>query len=270
VQRFRPGQYGPKAEVWIELIRDRSPFVCSGCGRSFERYHDWEERWVRNLPILDAETRIHVQRFRVNCPDCGRVVEQLSWLAKHARETRRLAESVARLCRFASIKHVAEFYGLSWDTVKRIDKTCLQEQLGEPDLSDLRLLAMDEFAVKRGHRYATLFVEPERKEVLWVCRGRGREDIRPFFEKLGDAGRRRLEAVAMDMNGAYEAEVRAQCPQAEVVFDQFHVVAKYGREVIDRVRGDDLPKDLGVALAQLADRHPFQRRQFFGKVQLHA
>jgi transposase len=43
----------------------------------------------------------------------------------------------------------------------------------------------------------------------------------------------------MDMNSAYEEEVRAQCPHAEIVYDLFHVVAKYGREVIDRVRVDE-------------------------------
>ena len=48
-----------------------------------------------------------------------------------------------------------------------------------------------------------------------------------------------LEAVAMDMNGAFEQEVRAQAPQAQIVYDLFHVVAKYGREVIDRVRLDE-------------------------------
>ena len=46
----------------------------------------------------------------------------------------------------------------------------------------------------------------------------------------------------MDMNGAYEAEVRHQCPNAEIVFDLFHVVAKYGREVIDRVRIDEVSR----------------------------
>jgi transposase len=236
VQRFPAGQHGPKPEVWIELVRESGPFVCSGCGRSFDRPHDWEERWVRDLPILDAETHVWLQRFRVDCPDCGRWLERLSWLAKHARATRRLAESVARLCQVASVKNVAEFYGLSWDAVKRIDKAYLQEQLGEPDLSNLTLLAMDEFAIKRGHRYATIFVEPQRKEVLWVCRGRSREEIRPFFERLGEDGRKQVEAVAMDMNAAYEQEVKAQCPQAEIVYDLFHVLAKYGREVIDKVR----------------------------------
>ena len=30
----------------------------------------------------------------------------------------------------------------------------------------------------------------------------------------------------MDLNGAYEAEVKAQCPRAKIVYDQFHVLAK--------------------------------------------
>jgi len=43
----------------------------------------------------------------------------------------------------------------------------------------------------------------------------------------------------MDMTMAYEEEVRAHCPHAVIVYDLFHVVAKYGREVIDRVRVDE-------------------------------
>lgn len=236
MERFEAGVKGPAAEVWIELIREPGPFLCSGCGRTCERYHDWEERWVRDLPILDAQVHVCVKRFRAACPDCGPKVERLPWLARYARVTTRLAESVARLCRNLAIRHVAEFYGLGWDAVKAIDKEWLETTLGEPDLSRVTLLAMDEFAIKKGHRYATIFVEPNRRQVLWVCRGRSREEIRPFFEQLGDEGRRRIQAVAMDMNGAYEVEVKAQCPQAEIVYDQFHVLAKYGREVIDAVR----------------------------------
>src|SRR3546814_19837957 len=42
----------------------------------------------------------------------------------------------------------------------------------------------------------------------------------------------------MDMNTAYDLEVRQHCPNARVVYDLFHVIAKYGREVISRVRVD--------------------------------
>ena len=112
-------------------------------------------------------------------------------------------------------------------------------RLGPPNLDGVRLLAMDEFAIQKGHRYATVVVDPERKRVLWVGRGRSRADVRPFFELLGPDGCARLRAVAMDMNTAYDLEVKQHCPNAEVVYDLFHVVAKYGREVIDRVRVDE-------------------------------
>jgi transposase len=198
-----------------------------------------EERWIRELPILDAETWLLVPRFRVACPVCGPKLEYLPWLAKWSRLTKRLAESVVRLCAVLPIRHVADFYGLDWDTVKAIDKRHLQEQLEEVDLSKVSVIGLDEFAIQKGHRYATVIVEPSCKRVLWVGRGRGRADIRPFFDLLGAEGRARLEAVVMDMNPAYEEEVKAQCPQAQIVYDLFHVVAKYGREVVDRVRVDE-------------------------------
>ena len=192
VGRFEAGELSEKSktpEELIELIRQPGPMICSGCSQVCKKVHDWEERWVRDLPILDAQTHLCVQRFRVACPTCGPKVERLSWLELFARVTNRLAESVARLCRDATVQAAAEFYGLGWDAAKAIDKAYLERTLGEPDLSGLTLLALDEFAIKKGHRYATIFVEPLRKQVLWVCKGRAREDIRPFFAKLGDEGR---------------------------------------------------------------------------------
>lgn len=43
----------------------------------------------------------------------------------------------------------------------------------------------------------------------------------------------------MDMNTAFDLEVQMHCPKARVIYDLFHVIAKYGREVIDRVRVDE-------------------------------
>lgn len=240
VTRHPPMEEGDPPVVWIELIRKNTgSMVCSGCGEACGRYHDWSERWIRDLPLLDAQTHLLVQRFRVDCPRCGPKLEHLSWLDRYARVTTRLAESVGRLCKVLPIKHVAEFYDLHWSTIKRIDQGYLERTLGPVDTSNVEVIAMDEFAIQKGHRYATVVVEPISKRVLWVGRGRGREDVRPFFALLGKEGCSDLKAVAMDMNGAYEEEVRVQCPQAQIVYDLFHVVAKYGREVVDRVRVDE-------------------------------
>ncbi|OLQ72900.1 hypothetical protein BIT28_06875 [Photobacterium proteolyticum] len=44
-----------------------------------------------------------------------------------------------------------------------------------------------------------------------------------------------IEAVAMDSNTAFDLEVQEHCPNAMVIYDLFHLVAKY---VIYRIRED--------------------------------
>jgi transposase len=193
---------------------------------------------VRDLPLFEHRVELIVPRVRVACAACGAKLERLAWLEPYARVTGRLADSAARLCAVTSILHVARFFGLHWNTVKELDRAHLQRSLGPVDFDGLEIIALDEFAIQKGHRYATVIVEPTRKRVLWVGRGRGREDIRPFFETLGSERCARLRAAVMDMNAGYELEVKRHCPNAAIVFDLFHVIAKYGREVIDRVRVD--------------------------------
>ncbi|WP_374063610.1 ISL3 family transposase [Cupriavidus sp. DF5525] len=224
--------------IWLEP-KARRRRCCDGCGRGVSGIHDRVERRVRDLPVFEIPVELVVPRLRLACRRCGPKLERLDWLAPYARVTTRLAASVARLCKVMSLRHVAGFYRLAWTTIKRIDLRHLEQELGPVDLRGITVIAMDEFAIQKGHHYATVIVEPSSKRVLWVGRGRSREEIRPFFKLLGPEGCARLRAAVMDMNTAYDLEVRMHCPQAEVVCDLFHVVAKYGREVIDRVRVDE-------------------------------
>jgi transposase len=234
------------------------PKTCSGCGQPVAAVHDVTSREVRDLPILDAETWLVLPRARVLCPRCGPTIEAVPWLDRYARMTTRFAEAIARLAQVLPIKHVAGWFGVSWDTAKQIDRRALERRLGPVDLSDVHIVAIDEFALHRGHRYATIAVDPTTKRVLWVGRGRGREDLRAFFALLGPEGCARLEAVVMDMSTAFTEEVRACCPHAKIVYDLFHVVAKYGREVVDRVRVDETNR-LGRAVGRSRPRTAARR-----------
>jgi len=110
--------------------------------------------------MFDAQTHLLVHRRRVRCPACGPRLQALPRLSPHARVTNRLAESVARLCKVLPIKHVAGHFGLGWDAVKAIDKAYFDRTLGPPDLDGLEQIAMDEVAIRKGHTYATVVVEP--------------------------------------------------------------------------------------------------------------
>ena len=241
------GVHRPGIDVVEVELRPRSGPVsrCGGCGGKTRRVHDWVMRKAQDLPIWDFRTRLTVHCRRVLCTRCGCRTEQIEWLDRYSRVTKRLADAVVLLCEVLPIQHVAQHYGMSWNTVKRIHKAHLQKELEPADLSGITVIGMDEFAIQKGHRYATVIVDMDTKRVLWVGLGRGREDIRPFFHLLGKEGCKQLEAVAMDMNGAYEEEVRAHCPHIAIIYDLYHVKAKYNRDVLERVRIDELGRVKG-------------------------
>lgn len=212
---------------------------CQHCGSRCQQIHETTIRRVRDLPLFEYRVVLHVPRRRVWCDRCGGPrLERLDWLGRYQRVTERFAKACETLLRSANVKAVAAFYDLGWHTVKAIDKMRLQASLREPDWPKIRYLAMDEFALHKGHRYATVVVDPIGRQVLWIGQGRSRQTARAFFQQLPAGVAERIEAVAIDMTTAYELEIKAHCPKAEIVYDLFHVVAKYGREVIDRVRVD--------------------------------
>lgn len=230
---------GESRTVTIYLKPSARTMSCEQCGSRCRQVHETSVRRVRDLPLMALQVRLVVPRRRVWCEQCGGPrLEKLSWLGRYQRVTDRLAEAVSQLLVSSNILAVARFFQLGWHTVKSLDKARLRQTVQPPDWSQIHYLAMDEFALHKGHRYATVVVDPIRGQVLWVGNGRSRETARTFFEQLPEGVAGQIRAVAIDMTTAYELEIQANCPNAEVVYDLFHVVAKYGREVIDRVRVD--------------------------------
>jgi len=214
------------------------PLVCSHCSTASHRVHDTVCRRIRDRDLFHFKVCLHCPVRRVRCVNCGPKVQIIEWLQPGARITKRLQNYAESLCTLLPIKHVAQLLDLSWHTVKAIDKQRLYRDVQPPDWTAVTRLVMDEFALFKGHRYATVIADADTHQVLWIGEGRSRVQIRPFFEQLGQHCQR-IEAVAMDMNTAFDLEVQQHCPNAVVVYDLFHVIAKYGREVIDRVRVDE-------------------------------
>ena len=218
-------------------LEPRADFLprCRRCLQPTPLIHDQRIRRVRERDLFDRQVWLQLPVRRVDCLRCGRVSEHIDWLPSGSRLTRRMQCWIEALVQYLPIRHVSQLTGVGWHTIKEIDKRRLQTSVGTIELGEVRRLVMDEFALHKGHRYATVIMDAERTRVLWVGHGNSRAAIRPFFEQLGERCQQ-IEAVAMDMNTAFDLEVKQHCPQAEVVYDLFHVVARYGREVVDRVR----------------------------------
>lgn len=239
------GEEGDKA-LMIEVDRHHDTYKCR-CGLEFTARYDSSVRCLRDLPFgIWKHVYLVFLQARINCPECGVVIEQLDWVEPRVEYTRRLAAAVALSCReIRCIKSIAEQFGLHVHTVKNIDKKALAKEL--PDTSEYspELIGVDEFSIRKRHHYGTTVVDLETMEIPYIAEHRTKESLAGFYKALGKDKCKAIKAVAMDMWPAYEEATREYCPNAEIVYDPFHIIAAYGREVIDKTRAQEFKKASG-------------------------
>jgi transposase len=134
----------------------------------------------------------------------------------------------------ATIKDVALFLHLSWDTVKEIQKRYLHQHYAYPDIRKVRNIGIDEFAVRKGHIYKTTVVDLDTGHVIYIADGKGKDSLNKFWEKV-KKNKVKIEHIATDLSAAFIASVMENAPDAALVFDHFHVV-KLMNEAIDDIR----------------------------------
>jgi len=131
--------------------------------------------------------------------------------------------------------------GLDWKTVKAVDQKFLERDYGKTDYQGLRILAIDEISIRKGHRYLTVVLDYETGRVVWVGKDRKARALRRFFSGMTSREKKYLEAVVMDMWDPYILAVQSKVPHVKIVFDLFHVVAQFNR-IIDKVRNSEYRK----------------------------
>jgi len=226
---------------WIGLEPDhRYRPVCRVCQARGTVHSKGLRRIVRDLNMGPAQTFLQVEYRRVWCPNCQRAqVEQLEFLDPYKRVTQRLARAIHELCKTMTVSDVARHFDLAPKTVKDIDKHFLEEQFGQTNCGNLRILAIDEIAIRKGHTYMTVVLDYETGRVVWMGEGRGKETLDLFFAGMTERQKAAIEAVAIDMWEPYINRIRHSCPHAKIVFDLFHLVKAFGK-VIDEVRRQEV------------------------------
>ena len=211
---------------------------CHACGKPARTVHSAGHRRVlRDLPLADRQTWLEVDYRKVWCVDCGGVrVEQLSFCDASRRITHRLARYIYDLCKMLTVEEVARHLDLDPKTVRAADHVFLKSEFGRTDVTGLRILAIDEIALRKGRRgYMTVVLDYETGRVVWMGAGHDQGTLDRFFAEMSPQQKAGIQAVAMDMWEAFINRVRHHCPQAKIVFDLFHLVNAFGR-VIDEVR----------------------------------
>jgi transposase len=166
-------------------------------------------------------------------------MEACELVDKGNRFTRRFCRLVSGLCRHMSIQAVARHLNLRWETVKNMDIAHLIDTLPALDptqLTGLTSIGVDEVARAKGHDYMTVVYDMVSGHLIWVGTGRTAEVFSTFLTLLPIETASGIKAVAMDMGPAYQKSVKDCLPNADIVFDRFHVMKNYSKAIQNQRR----------------------------------
>jgi transposase len=232
----------PSALIRIEPDQRFRP-ACHECGGPARTVHSHTRKFVRDLDCGGHKMLLQVEHRKIWCDRCGGVrVEQLDFVDASQRVTNRLAAYAVQLCKLGlSVQAVAHHLDLDPKTVKTLDKAALEIEFGETRYEGLQRLAIDEIAVRKGHNYMTVVLDYDTGRVVWMGQGRQIETLDEFFKNMPETVRNGIRAVALDMWDPFINAVQRWCPNADIVFDLFHVVKAFNK-VIDDIRNEEFRK----------------------------
>jgi len=172
---------------------------------------------------------------RVLCRRCGVRTMDVPWARPGSVFTRAFENEVAWMLQRTDQTTVARYFRISWRAVGRIARRVVAESVDGSRLDGLQFIGVDEINYGRPQKFLTVVVDHISGRTVWAAPGKSAETLGLFFAELGPERSTAIEIVTMDMSAAYTRAVHDHAPQAEIVYDRFHVVQLLNAAV-DEVR----------------------------------
>jgi transposase len=220
--------------ITIVVATVRPTACCPTCQYPSTRVHSRYVRFLADLPWSGATVRLrlHTRRFFCSSLTCSRRIftERLpATTTPYARRTLRLNEALQLIglalggeagARLASRLGMT----VSGDTLLRRIR-----QVTAADPPAPRVLGVDDWAWKRGHRYGTILVDLERHAVVDLLPDREAVSLEHWLQAHPG-----VEVISRDRSSAYAEGAAKGSPEAVQVADRWHLLKNLG-EALERI-----------------------------------
>jgi transposase len=156
------------------------------CCKSFDvRIKETKERTFRMVNLGKKRTHLKINVYKVWCQKCDKKAWiELPFTYGKLPMTKSFVHHIIQLTAMTTLLCVALFLGLQWKTVKNIDKANLSKRAKQFSFKKLRYISIDEIAIKKRHKYMTIFTDISTGQIIHAVEGRREEDLRLFLKLL--------------------------------------------------------------------------------------
>lgn len=236
-------------KIFVGKSAECEPGFCPDCSTKLVK-NGTLVTTLRHIPLGLEHTKIKVSYARFRClnTDCkfNTRSQSIPFKANGYRITKALKECIERLLSDGcTLKQAAELTGLDKMTVKSIHKELLLSKfttdgktLIKPE-RQARYLAIDEFKLHDGYKYATVIIDWETGHILYLTHGKKKAVVYEFMDHVGDEWMSKVEAAACDMNSDFEEAFKERYPKLDIVYDRFHIIKNFNDKVVSEIRKDE-------------------------------
>jgi transposase len=228
-------------DLWLDFPVG-SPFACPECGKSCGAYDSTERTW-RHLNFFQHKTLLHARQPRIQCDEHGVKTVEVPWARPGAGFTLLMEAFILLLVQGGMTPSQAGRLIGEHDTrLGRVLQHYVDKARSEADFSQVKALGVDETSRSKGHNYVSVFMDLDRdnRRVLFATEGKDASTVKAFKEDLEAHGGRaeQIEEACLDMSAAFIRGLGEQLPNAQLTFDNFHLMQLLG-DAVDEVRRDE-------------------------------
>jgi transposase len=196
---------------------------CPECGAETARVHEYRERTAADVPVGGRRVLVRVRVRRMRCPALGCTVQTFreqvpGVLDRYQRRISRLTAQVSKVARELAGRASARLLPALGIMISRHTALRVLVKIPLPEVTVPRVLGIDDFALRRGSVYATVFIDAETGRRVDVVLGRTADATEKWLK--GHPG---VQIVCRDGSGAYGEAVRQALPSAAQVGDRWHL-----------------------------------------------